>query len=93
MYWVYILTNKFNNVLYIGVTNDLQRRVFEHKNKLVEGFTQKYNVDKLVYYESTEDVESAILREKQLKNWRKEKKLVLIERMNPKWFDLSEDIY
>ncbi len=93
MYWVYILTNKFNNVLYIGVTNDLQRRVFEHKNKLVEGFTQKYNVDKLVYYESTEDVESAILREKQLKNWRKEKKLVLIERMNPKWLDLSKDIY
>ncbi len=93
VYWVYILTNKFNNVLYIGVTNDLQRRVFEHKNKLVEGFTQKYNVDKLVYYESTEDVESAILREKQLKNWRKEKKLVLIERMNPKWLDLSKDIY
>ena len=71
----------------------MQRRVFEHKNKLVEGFTQKYNVDRLVYYESTEDVEAAILREKQLKNWRKEKKLVLIERMNPKWLDLSEDIY
>ena len=93
MYWIYILANKYNNVLYIGVTNDLQRRVFEHKNKLVEGFTQKYNVDRLVYYESTEDVEAAILREKQLKNWRKEKKLVLIERMNPKWLDLSEDIY
>ena len=93
MYWIYILANKYNNVLYIGVTNDLQRRVFEHKNKLVEGFTQKYNVDRLVYYESTEDIEAAILREKQLKNWRKEKKLVLIERMNPKWLDLSEDIY
>ena len=93
MYWIYILANKYNNVLYIGVTNDLQRRVFEHKNKLVEGFTQKYNVDRLVYYESTEDVEAAILREKQLKNWRKEKKLVFIERMNPKWLDLSEDIY
>ena len=93
MYFVYILSNNFNNVLYIGVTNDLQRRVYEHKNKLVEGFTEKYNVDKLVYYEATESIETAILREKQLKKWRREKKITLIEHINPKWLDLSVDIY
>lgn len=93
MYFTYILSNKLNNVLYIGVTNDLQRRVYEHKNKLVEGFTEKYNVDKLVYYEATESIETAILREKQLKKWRREKKITLIEHINPKWLDLSVDIY
>ena len=68
-YYIYIMTNKSNKVIYIGVTNDLGRRIFEHKNKLVEGFTKKYNLMKLVYYEVTDDVESAIKREKQLKNW------------------------
>ena len=92
-YCVYIATNKNNTTLYIGVTGNLPKRIYEHKNKVVDGFTKKYNLDKLVYFEQTEDVQSALRREKQLKNWRKEKKLVLIERMNPKWFDLSEDIY
>jgi len=77
-YYVYILTNKSNKVIYIGVTNDLERRMFEHKNKLVEGFTKRYNLMKLVFYEVTEDVESAISREKQLKNWHRDWKINLI---------------
>ncbi|MBE6040269.1 MAG: GIY-YIG nuclease family protein [Clostridiales bacterium] len=91
-YYVYILTNKFNNVMYIGVTNDLVRRVYEHKNKLVEGFTSKYNVDKLVYYEQTSSVEAAIEREKQLKGWKRDKKNALVESFNPEWKDLSADL-
>jgi putative endonuclease len=71
-YYIYIITNKSNKVIYIGVTNNLERRFFEHKNKLVEGFTKKYNLTKLVYYEATDDVESAIRREKQLKNWHRD---------------------
>jgi putative endonuclease len=71
-YYIYIITNKSNKVIYIGVTNNLERRIFEHKNKLVEGFTKKYNLTKLVYYEATDDVESAIRREKQLKNWHRD---------------------
>jgi putative endonuclease len=71
-YTIYIITNKSNKVIYIGVTNNLKRRIFEHKNKLVEGFTKKYNLTKLVYYEATDDVESAIRREKQLKNWHRD---------------------
>jgi putative endonuclease len=90
-YYVYILTNKSNNVLYIGVTNDLIRRIFEHKNKLVEGFTKKYNLRKLVYYEATNDIESAINREKQLKNWHRNWKMNLIDQFNPDWKDLSAD--
>jgi len=90
-YYVYILTNKSNNILYIGVTNDLIRRIFEHKNKLVEGFTKKYNLLKLVYYEATNDIESAINREKQLKNWHREWKINLINQFNPEWKDLSDD--
>lgn len=78
--------------MYIGVTNNLVRRIYEHKIKLVEGFTEKYNVNKLVYYENTSDVEVAISREKQLKNWRKEKKIFLIEKFNPEWKDLYEEI-
>ena len=74
-YYVYILTNKNNNVLYIGLTNDLERRVFEHKNKLVKGFTKKYNLNKLIYYEITEDIRSAIEKEKQLKNWHRDWKI------------------
>jgi len=89
-YYVYILTNKSNNVLYIGVTNDLVRRVYEHKNKMIDGFTKKYNLTKLVYYEATTDVRSAIEREKQLKNWHREWKLNLVKEFNPEWKDLGE---
>jgi putative endonuclease len=89
-YYVYILTNKTNKVLYIGVTNDLERRVFEHKNKLVEGFTKKYNLNKLVYYEVTSDIQSALEREKQLKNWHRDWKINLIKKFNPEWKDLTD---
>jgi putative endonuclease len=85
------MTNKGNRVLYTGVTNDLQRRVYEHKNKLVKGFTKKYNVIKLVFYEVCNEIESAILREKQIKGWLRAKKIALIESMNPEWRDLSLD--
>ena len=89
-YYIYILTNKSNKVIYIGVTNDIERRMFKHKNKLVEGFTKRYNLMKLVFYEVTEDVESAISREKQLKNWHRDWKINLINQFNPEWEDLSE---
>jgi putative endonuclease len=89
-YYVYILTNKTNKVLYIGITNDLERRIFEHKNKLVDGFTKKYNLMKLIYYEATDDVEAAIKREKQLKNWHRDWKINLINQFNPEWRDMSE---
>ena len=91
-YYVYILTNDRDKLLYIGVTNDLQRRVYEHKNGMFEGFTKDYGIHKLVYYEMCHDVKDAIKREKQLKNWRREKKIALIERMNPSWKDLGEGI-
>jgi putative endonuclease len=91
-YYIYILTNRSNKVFYIGVTNDLIRRVFEHKNKLVEGFTRKYNLVKLIYYEMTNDIESAIKREKQLKNWHRDWKINLISQFNPEWKDLSNRI-
>ena len=77
-YYVYILTNWNNHVMYIGVTNNLQRRIYEHKEKLIDGFTSKYNVNKLVYYEETTDIKSAIAREKQLKGWRRSKHLLLL---------------
>ena len=89
-YYVYLLTNWNNTVMYVGVTNNLQRRIHEHKNKLVEGFTKKYNVDKLVYLEECSDIKTAIEREKQIKNWRREKKDALVASMNPDWKDLSE---
>jgi len=89
-YYVYIMTNNSNSVLYTGVTNNLERRVYEHQNKLIEGFTNKYNVEKLVYYEITEDVTAAIAREKQIKGWLRKKKISLIESMNPLWKDLSQ---
>jgi len=89
-YCVYILTNKSNKVIYIEVTNNLERRMFEHKNKLVEGFTKRYNLTKLVYYEAKEDVESAIKREKQLKNWHRDWKISLVNQFNPEWEDLSQ---
>ena len=90
-YYVYILTNWKGNVMYIGVTNDLERRLYEHKNELVEGFTKRYHVHKLVYYEETSDVKAAIEREKQLKNWARAKKDALVETMNPMWKDLSDE--
>ena len=91
-YYVYILTNKTNRVLYIGITNDLVRRVWEHKEKLVPGFTEKYNVTKLVYYEVFNSPEEAIAREKQLKGWLRSKKIELINRFNPEWRDLYYEI-
>ena len=91
-YYVYIMTNITNSVLYTGVTNDLIRRAYEHKNKLVEGFTKKYNVDKLVFYEVYEDVNSAIAREKQIKSGSRAKKIKLIEDMNTGWNDLYEGL-
>ena len=90
MYFVYILSNWNDSVLYIGVTSNLPRRLYEHRNGLVEGFTKKYNLHKLVYYEHTNDVYSALSREKQLKNWNRSKKNILISKMNPEWVDLSE---
>ena len=89
-YYVYILTNWNNKVMYVGVTNSLERRVYEHKQKLVEGFTQKYNINKLVYFEETSDVYSALEREKEIKKWRREKKNNLVLSANPDWKDLSE---
>ncbi len=91
-YYVYILTNKNNTVLYTGVTNDLKRRVHEHKTKLLEGFTKKYNVDKLVYYEIFEDSYHAIAREKQIKGGSRQKKINLINGMNEAWKDLYENL-
>lgn len=90
-YYVYILTNKNNTTLYTGVTNNIERRLFEHKNGLFEGFTKKYNLHKLIYLEETHDVNSAIAREKQIKGWTREKKEDLIFQMNPNWKDLSEE--
>ena len=91
-YYVYILTNWNNKVMYIGVTNDLVRRVFEHRQKTIKGFTEKYNVHKLVYFDVCEDVNSAIAREKELKKWRREKKDQLVAEMNPGWLDLAEEL-
>ncbi len=90
--YVYILTNKGNRVLYTGVTNDLVRRVYEHREKLNEGFTKRYNVGKLVYYESFTDIRTAIAREKQIKAGSRRKKLELVNRFNPDWRDLYQDI-
>ena len=91
-YYVYMLASKRNGTLYIGVTNDLIRRTFEHKNELVEGFTKKYKVHSLVYFEECGDVESVIMREKQLKKWNRAWKLRLIEQTNPLWKDLYQDL-
>jgi len=90
-FYVYLLTNWNNRVIYVGVTNDLERRLYEHKNKLVEGFTAKYNVKKLVYFEETGDVAVALTREKEIKKWRREKKDRLVVRLNPDWKDLSSE--
>jgi putative endonuclease len=89
-FYVYIMTNK-SKTLYVGVTNNLQRRVYEHKNKMIRGFTSKYNITKVVFFEVFNDIESAIRREKQIKGWLRKKKIDLIESMNPEWNDLSEE--
>jgi len=89
-YYVYLLTNWNNGVMYVGVTNNLKRRIYEHKNKLIEGFTEKYNVNKLVYFEQTQDIYTAITREKEIKKWRREKKNQLVNKSNAGWQDLSE---
>jgi putative endonuclease len=91
-YYIYIMTNKYNTVLYTGVTNNLKRRVYEHKEKLGGGFTSKYNVNKLVYYEVTEDMNTAIAREKQIKGGSRKKKIDLINSMNPEWKDLYDEL-
>ncbi|HGY54546.1 MAG TPA: GIY-YIG nuclease family protein [Caldithrix abyssi] len=90
-YFVYIMTNWNDKVMYVGMTNNIVRRVYEHKNKLIDGFTKKYNIIKLVYYETFQDVRLAIEREKQIKKWRREKKNNLVNTLNPEWRDLSED--
>ena len=92
-YYVYILASQQNTALYVGVTSDLVKRVWEHKNKIVEGFTQKYNVTRLVYYECYDDPADAILREKRLKKWNRQWKNELIEKKNPAWKDLYEEIF
>ncbi len=89
-YYVYILTNWNNKVMYVGVTNDLNRRLYEHKNGLVDGFTKKYNVHKLVYCEDCGSIIDAISREKEIKGWKREKKNQLVESLNPEWKELSD---
>jgi putative endonuclease len=91
-YYVYIMTNHTNTVTYTGVTNALPRRIYEHKNNLVEGFTTRYNTNKLMYYEICENVESAILREKQIKSWSRKDKVALISTVNKDWHDLCEEL-
>ena len=91
-YYVYILTNKCNRVLYTGVTNNLKNRVYQHKEKLVDGFTKKYNVDKLVFFETSVDIRSAILREKQIKGGSRQKKIDLINSLNSEWRDLYDEL-
>ncbi|MFA4888991.1 MAG: GIY-YIG nuclease family protein [Candidatus Omnitrophota bacterium] len=88
-YYVYFLTSWGNKVIYVGVTNDLKRRVYEHRNGLIEGFTHKYHIHKLVYYEACEEIEGAILREKQIKGGSRQKKVELITKFNPGWDDLG----
>ncbi len=92
MYYVYIMASRKNGILYIGVTNDLARRAYEHKQGLVDGFTKKYNVKKLVYAEAMEDVRAAIQREKTMKHWSRAWKISLIESQNPQWKDLYESL-
>ena len=92
-YYVYILTNRNHTVLYTGVTNDLVRRIYEHKNHWdQESFTAKYKVDRLIYFEETSDVKAALEREKQIKSWKRERKVGLISQSNPRWIDLYEHI-
>ena len=91
-YYVYIIAGK-SGTLYVGITSNIKKRVYEHKNRLIPGFTDKYGIDRLLYFEAMTDVSSAIKREKQIKAWRREKKVKLIDSLNPQWKDLSEDWY
>lgn len=91
-YYIYIMTNRHNTVLYTGVTNNLIRRIYEHKKKLASGFTKRYNINKLVYYEIFQDAYNAISREKQIKSGSRQKKIDLINRLNPEWKDLYKEI-
>ena len=91
-HYVYILASKRNGTLYVGVTNDLIRRVYEHKNDFVEGFTRKYGVHRLVYFEQCEDFDSALQREKRIKEWKRKWKIELVEKGNPEWKDQYEEI-
>ena len=91
-YFVYIITNKNNNVLYTGITNNLIRRIYEHKKKIYKGFSAKYNLNKLIYFEYTDDVNEAIKREKQIKGGSRKKKLDMINSMNPNWKDLYDEM-
>jgi putative endonuclease len=91
-YYVYILASRKGGVLYIGITSDLRKRMYEHRQKLMDGFTKKYNVSKLMYYEHTSDVHAALQREKQLKRWERKWKIQLIEKNNPEWKDLYETL-
>src|SRR4029077_20258860 len=93
LFFVYIMTNMPFGVFYIGVTSDLVKRAYEHKNKLIDGFTKRYNLTKLVYYEMYHDAETAITREKTLKRWPREWKINVINKFNPDWADLYENIY
>ncbi len=92
-YYVYIITNKRNSVLYTGVTSDLEKRIYEHKEKLAESFTSKYNIEKLVYYEMHNDINNAIEREKKIKGGSRSKKIKLVDEMNSEWRDLYSEIY
>ena len=91
-YSVYIITNKKYGTLYIGFSSGLKKRIYQHKNKLVDGFSKEHSLDKLVYYESTEDVNAAITREKQLKKWKRQWKINAIEKLNPDWKDLYDEL-
>ncbi|MCR4263301.1 MAG: GIY-YIG nuclease family protein [Candidatus Roizmanbacteria bacterium] len=91
-YWVYILSNRSNSTLYIGITSNLIKRIYQHKNHLADGFSKKYNLNKLVYYEQYEQIDEAILREKRLKKWNRKWKEELIEKFNAEWNDLYKNI-
>ena len=91
-YYIYIMTNRWNTVLYTGVTNNLKKRIYEHKEKYVRGFTKRYNIDKLVYYEMLGDIYNAITREKQIKAGSRNKKIELVQSMNPEWKDLFDEV-
>lgn len=91
-FFVYILSNRHRNVVYVGSTDDLKKRVYFHKKRLIPGFTKKYNVDRLVYFEECNSTDDAIVREKQIKGYRREKKIFLIEHMNPNWRDLYQEL-
>ena len=91
-YYVYLISNKNNTTIYTDITSDIKRRIWEHKNNITKGFSSKYNLHKLLYYEIYQDPENAIIREKQIKSGRREKKIRLIESMNPKWIDLYDNL-